>query len=355
MRLGINILTILFFTFSVAFAKVYIVKPGDNLHYIAKKYKVSVDEIIKINHLRKPYIIRPGQKIKIPVKQKKKTEQQSINNCAITYKVKAGDSLITIAKKYHVWVKDLKKLNNLKGNTIRVGQILCIKKGNKNYHQTKKTKKSPKVKVKKKIIKKIVIHTVKPGESIALIARKYNASVNEIIKINHLRKPYIIRPGQKIKIPKKIVKVVEITEEEKIKQISKSMPFGFIWPVDKGVVIAQFVNSSTLRHLGIDIKTDCNYPIKASESGKVIYAGDSIKAFGNLVIIKHRKNYNTVYGHIGKIATKDGKYVKKGDIIGYTGKLNNSDDCGLYFEIRKNAIPVDPIVLLPKKKEVQTK
>jgi murein DD-endopeptidase MepM/ murein hydrolase activator NlpD len=339
------ILTLIITVFSYAYTY-HKVRSGENLAIIAKKYGVSVDEIIRLNNLKKPYIIRPGQELKIPTKNNytKKTKAES---CSIYHKVKRGESLITIAKKYHVWVKDIKELNNLKSNTIRVGQVLCIKKSENAQNP------SYDVKIKKEIKTEIVYHTVKKGESLSLIAKKYNTSVNEIIRLNNLKKPYIIRPGQKLKIPKKVVVVQKYTEEDKLKTIEKSMPFGFIWPVDKGEVSAKFINSSTLRHLGIDIKTECNVPIKAAESGKVIYAGNSIKAYGNLIIIKHPHNYNTVYGHVGKIAVKDGQYVKKGDTIGYTGTLNNSNDCGVYFEIRKNALPVDPLVLLPKNNEVK--
>ncbi len=350
LKSGIKIFILsLLIPLTVFAAKIHVVKSGENLALIAKKYGVSVNELIKINHLKKPYIIRPGQKLKIPEKGKAKNRKRSTNNnqCLIKHKVKPGESLIIIAKKYHVWVKDIKRLNKLKSNIIRAGQILCIKKG--KIVKTK-PKKNKNIKIEKKVITKIIYHTVRPGENLSLIAQKYGSSVSQIIKMNHLKRPYIIRPGQKLKIPKKIVIVKKITNKDEIKKVQKSMPFGFIWPVENGKVIATFINSSTLRHLGIDIKTDCNMPVKASESGKVIYAGDSIKAYGNLVIIKHKHRYNTVYGHLGKIAVKDGQYVLKGDIIGYTGKLNNTDDCGVYFEIRKNAVPIDPLVLLPKNK-----
>ena len=342
------ILTLIITTFTYAYTY-HTVKSGENLALIAKKYKVSVSDIIKINNLKRPYIIRPGQKLKIP--SKKTVSEPKISSCSVYHKVKPGESLITIAKKYHVWVKDIKRLNNLTSNIIRVGQTLCIRKGKlKKYSKSTQRKKvKKKIKLKKEIITKIIYHRVKSGENLSLIAQKYNTSVSEIIRLNRLKKPYIIRPGQKLKIKKKIVRLKRITEEEKVKTVKKSMPFGFIWPVENGTVVAKFVNSTTLRHLGIDIKTDCSVPIKSSEDGKVIYAGNSIKAYGNLVIIKHPNRYNTVYGHIGRIAVKDGQYVKKGDIIGFTGKLNNGNDCGVYFEIRKNASPVDPLVLLPKK------
>jgi len=314
--------------------KYYKVKPGDTLSEIALKFGVSIKDIVKANNLKKPYIIRTGQVLRIPIKTHSK--RISLSECEIVHKVRPGDTIIEIAKKYHVWVKDLKRLNNLKGDTLRVGQLLCIKK--KRNVKRQKTKDVVKV-----VKKKIIIHRVKPGENLSIIAKKYKTSITQIIKINKLKKPYIIRPGQKLKIPKKIVKYVK---KENI--IRKKVKLSFQWPVD-GVIIKKFVNNHKVRHLGIDIATTCNAPIKASEDGKVIYVGDSIKTYGNLIILKHEKRLTTIYGHVGKILVKDGQYVKKGQIIGKTGKLNNSDTCGLYFEIRKNAEPINPLVFLEKK------
>ncbi|WP_245844770.1 LysM peptidoglycan-binding domain-containing M23 family metallopeptidase [Persephonella hydrogeniphila] len=330
---------------TTTYALTYTVKRGDNLGKIAKKYGVSVRDIIRENNLRKPYIIRPGQKLKIPVKNKAQKGQ-----CILKHKVKRGESLIKIAKKYHVWVKDLRKINNLKSDKLYVGQILCIKVG-KSRTQGKKigTKKDEKdfyIKKKKVVTKRIITYRVKKGDNLSKIAKRYNTTVSKIIKLNNLKKPYIIRPGQRLKIEKREVTYIE----EVVKR--RTVPFGFIWPVD-GKIINPFVNNAKKRHLGIDIQTECSVPIKAAEDGKVIFAGDSIKAYGNLIIIKHAKRFNTVYGHVGRIAVKEGQTVKKGETIGYTGKLNGLDKCGIYFEVRKNAIPVDPLVFLNKKNAIR--
>jgi len=339
LRSFISVLVLFFILVSTSSALTYTVKRGDNLGKIAKKYGVSVKSLIKANNLKKPYIIRPGQKLKIPVKGKKGSSYK----CTLKHKVKKGESLIKIAKKYRVWVKDLKKINNLKSDRLYVGQVLCIKREKVG---TKKStnKKSFYIKKKKVVTKRIIRYRVKKGDSLSKIAKKYNTTVSRIIKLNGLKKPYIIRPGQRLKVEKREVTYIE----EVVKR--RTVPFGFIWPVE-GKVISPFVNNAKKRHLGVDIKTECSVPIKAAEDGKVIFAGDSIKAYGNLIIIKHAKRFNTVYGHVGKIAVKEGQAVKKGEIIGFTGKLNNSDVCGVYFEIRKNAIPVDPLVFLSKKND----
>ena len=339
LRFFISALAVFFIFVSTSSALTYTVKRGDSLGKIAKKYGVSVSRLIRENNLKKPYIIRPGQKLKIPVKEKK----GSSSKCVLRHKVKKGESLIKIAKKYHVWVKDLRKLNNLKSDRLYIGQVLCIKTG-KISTEKSVNKKSFYIKKKKVVTKRIIRYRVKKGDSLSKIAKKFNTTVSRIIKLNRLKKPYIIRPGQRLKVEKREVTYIE----EVVKR--RTVPFGFIWPVE-GKVINPFINNARKRHLGIDIKTDCSIPIKAAEDGKVIFAGDSIKAYGNLIIIKHAKRFNTVYGHVGQIAVKEGQTVKKGELIGFTGKLNNHGVCGVYFEIRKNAIPVDPLVFLSKKND----
>ncbi|NPA17155.1 MAG: LysM peptidoglycan-binding domain-containing protein [Aquificae bacterium] len=345
LRYFINIsVLLLLLLYSTGFALTYTVKRGDSLDKIARKYGVSVKSLIRANNLKKPYIIRPGQKLKIPVKKGKRSSEGTY--CAVKHKVRPGDSLIKIAKKYRVWVKDLKKLNNLKSDKLYVGQVLCVKKGKKKTKTVKKKKDDSTFYIKRtKIVdRRIIYYRVRKGDNLSKIAKKYNTTVKRIIQLNKLKKPYIIRPGQRLKIEKKVITY----REEIIKK--KSVPFGFIWPVN-GKVIDPFVNNTKKRHLGVDIKTDCNSPIKAAEDGEVIFAGDSIKAYGNLIVIRHAKRFTSVYGHVGKISVKEKQKVKKGEIIGYTGKLNGSEHCGIYFEIRKNGRPVDPIVFLNKKSD----
>ncbi len=326
----------------------YKVRRGDTLSEIAEKYKVSVRDIVKANRLRKPYTIRVGQILRIPNKKYKpsvsKKKKTPLKECSITHRVKKGENIVSIAKKYHVWVKDIKKLNNLKDGYLYEGQILCIKPAYKTKKRTyrKRTKTT--------YTTKIIKHKVRKGESLSLIAKKYKTTVSKIISYNKLKKPYYIYPGQTLKIPVKVKKTITIEEKQENYNFNKKIKLGFIWPVD-GEVISKFVNSAENRHLGIDIKTECGVPIKATEDGKVIYAGDSIKAYGNLIVIRHQNRLTSVYGHVGKIYIKENQWVKKGQVIGQTGKLNNSEFCGLYFEIRKNTVPIDPLVFLKKEKK----
>jgi len=380
------IIVSLLFIFLKSFALTYTVKPGDNPEKIARKFGVSVKELLKANNIKNPKRLRAGQRIKIPVKSKRKksvskskskVKKKSIvkrsrkttkkttvkRKCRILYRVKPGDNLILIAKKFKVKVSDLKRWNNIRGNTIRSGQLLCIRpvKTTIKKKTTKRRKKSTSRRGTRYKYKKIITYyKVRRGDNLWIIAKRFRTTVSELKRLNNFKGRNVkLYAGRKIKVPKMVrVAVGEDrtegrtrTRERKSRETSRKKStkrrktgLKFIYPV-QGRIIKGFVNSETERHVGIDIKTKCGEPIKAVEDGKVIYAGDSIKTFGNLIIIRHRNRYNSVYGHVGRILVREGQRVKKGQIIGRTGTLNQSG-CGLYFEIRKNTIPINPLSVL---------
>ena len=94
---------------------IYIVKPGDSLYSIARTYGISVNDIMSLNNLNSS-LLSIGQTLKIPI-----SEEEVIN-----YTVKSGDTLYSIARKYNTTVDDIKQKNNLKSNTLSIGQTLII-------------------------------------------------------------------------------------------------------------------------------------------------------------------------------------------------------------------------------------
>ncbi|MBN8193848.1 LysM peptidoglycan-binding domain-containing protein [Bacillus sp. NTK074B] len=151
----------------------YKVKKGDTLSAIAKKYKTSISNLKKINHLTSDRIY-VGQVLKVsgsaPAPSKNDTAAPSKTT---TYKVKKGDTLSVIAKKYHTTVSSLKNLNNLKGDMIYVGQVLKIA----GATQTKDKNPAP---------AKVTTHTVRKGDTLSAIAKKYKTTVSKLKKANKL-------------------------------------------------------------------------------------------------------------------------------------------------------------------------
>jgi peptidoglycan endopeptidase LytE len=168
----------------------YTIKKGDNPAKIAKKFKVSVQDIIKVNNLR-PNNLKPGSKITIPSNKKESSNKSKLvqkqdnklgQNNLKTVKhqvdsqfhiVNKGDTLLSLSKKYSISVIELKEINNLRTTKLRIGQKLL----------TKRT--LPRT------------YTVKKGDNIHKIARMFNIDIDELKDINNLETD-LLKPGQKI-------------------------------------------------------------------------------------------------------------------------------------------------------------
>jgi len=120
----------------------------------------------------------------------------------------------------------------------------------------------------------------------------------------------------------------------------------FDWPVH-GRIVGRFgPQRDGQQNGGIDIAVAANTPIKSAGDGKVIYAGNGLKWYGNLALVRHADDYVTAYAHAKELAVKRGDQVKRGDIIGWSGQTGQADTPRLHFEIRRDSLPVDPMPLL---------
>ena len=114
------------------------------------------------------------------------------------------------------------------------------------------------------------------------------------------------------------------------------------WP-SKGNVIDRFDEG---KNKGIGISGKSGDPIQAAADGKVVYAGNSLRGYGNLLIVKHDNTYLTAYAHNKTLLVKEGDTVKKAQKIAEMGNTD-ADQVKLHFEVRKHGKPVDPMSYLP--------
>jgi murein DD-endopeptidase MepM/ murein hydrolase activator NlpD len=225
------------------------------------------------------------------------------------------------------------------------------------------------------------VHVVAPGETLTKIAHQYGKSVPEIAKANNIL-PYnkvsigdrIIIPGARISSAKPEVdqaaaqskpssnKVVASTSpaqsasmvtptaetpstDTSVKAAVEATP-GFRWPV-RGRIIAGFgPKPNGQQNDGIDVAVPENTPIKAAEDGVVAYAGNELKGYGNLVLVRHPNGYVTAYAHAKELLVKRGDQIKRGEVIAKSGQSGNVDAPQLHFEVRKGSAPVDPMQFL---------
>jgi lipoprotein NlpD len=108
------------------------------------------------------------------------------------------------------------------------------------------------------------------------------------------------------------------------------------WPA-KGKVTGEFSETNK----GIDIAGKVGEPVLAASDGKVVYAGNSLRGYGNLVIVKHDNTYLTAYAHNSKLLVKEGDSVRKGQKIAEMGDTDTTS-AKLHFELRVNGKPVNP-------------
>ena len=249
-----------------------------------------------------------------------------------TITVYEGDSLYSISKREGVSIKSIIKANKLEPPfTLFKGDRLIIAK--------------PKV------------HIVKKGHTLYDIANCYEVSISDIMKINQLKNNDKIYLGDKLLIPlydntnqtncNNITKVTITKEVNKPTEKKKNNNYSYMWPV-KGKIISKFgLLAKGLRNDGINISADIGNPVLAIESGKIVYAGNEIQAFGNLILIKHYNDKTSAYAHLDKINVKKGESVNKGQIIALVGNSGKVSIPQLHFEIRDKDGPLDPLKYLP--------
>lgn len=166
----------------------YVVKKGDTLYSIARQYNTTASEIISLNNL-KSNNLNINQQLKVPI------NSPNVNNSNI-YIVKSGDNLYSIARKFDTTVAIIKELNNLNTNSLSIGQKLLLpgndymESMNDNYQ----------------------LYIVKSGDTIYNIAQTYGISVNELQAINNLKNTSL-SVGQILKIPKSEIELIPLGAE----------------------------------------------------------------------------------------------------------------------------------------------
>jgi murein DD-endopeptidase MepM/ murein hydrolase activator NlpD len=196
-----------------------------------------------------------------------------------------------------------------------------------------------------------VYHVVERHQTLYRICKTYGVDLKEVASLNGISDPSNIQTGQRIFIPraKKVLRVeiyiddVVAEQGENAKIAYKKLDF--IWPVE-GKISDVFEGAESRRHQGIDISSPMGTPIRASNAGMVIYSNNTIKGYGNLIILRHSEEYVTVYAHNQMNLVEEGAQVEKGQIIGKVGQTGRATGPHLHFEIRRNNKAMDPMLFL---------
>lgn len=310
---------------------------------------------------------RPDSPVKHP-DPRAKYKIESMSPSFVT--VQKGDTVYALSRRHNVPTRSLIEINRLKAPFIlQKGQRIQLPPPS--------------------------IHTVQKGETIYSISRRYSVDMSLLARQNNLAQPYSIFPGQYLKLPGSIVEPQERwiasqtkapakkgastakststakkTTDKKTATTGKGGPQKktatrkssvrlpdppsrtkgkFAWPV-KGTVMTNFGAAGAGRHNdGINIKVAEGASVLAAENGVVAYAGNELKGFGNLLLVKHADGWMTAYAHNKEFLVKRGDTVKRGQPMAKAGKTGNAKEPQLHFEIRRGTKAVDPMAYLESK------
>jgi murein DD-endopeptidase MepM/ murein hydrolase activator NlpD len=312
------------------------VAPGENLETLSRRYGVPVAAIMEANSITAPAVVRPGQHLVIPRRRglaaAPAAPQTRLATTAATvpstapvgpprtalapttsvHVVAPGETLHSIARLYGKPVLALAKANNIPPDTmVKIGERIVIPDVRAASAPTPPAPVGPRAEA--------------PAAAAAAPAGP-NLATAESPHSARLATP-VAPSGQESAV--------------KTAEPAGALP-SFRWPV-RGRVIAGFgPKPNGLQNDGINLAVPEGTPVKAAEDGVVAYAGNELKGYGNLVLVRHSNGFVTAYAHASEILVKRGDTVKRGQVIAKSGQTGNVTAPQLHFEIRKGATPVDP-------------
>jgi murein DD-endopeptidase MepM/ murein hydrolase activator NlpD len=285
--------------------------------------------------------------------------------------VQQGDTLYGISRQNNVPIRAIINANNLQPPyNLPVGRPLVLPR--QPYHR------------------------VAPGETVATIARTYGVSTQDLVRTNGIEQPYLIYVGQPLLLPvtttapgtavaaappsgaatgsgntaqpgagntsqaqprasQAPASADALTYEGPPDTVASlpppsapaeapitAPPGAFIWPVQGHVLSGFGAKPGGLVNDGINIAAAIGTPVRASQEGTVAYAGNELRGYGNLLLVRHDNGWMTAYAHNSELLVGRGDRVKRGQIIARVGASGSVTEPQLHFELRQGTRTVDP-------------
>ena len=313
-----------------------VVEKGDTVNIIAEHLQTPAREIIKLNRLKKPYDLELGTKLKIPTEK--------------VYIVQAGDTLYSISRRFSVKPTVLGDVNDLDvGAHLHPGQKIALPIDHKDNGPIR------------------TLIASREEEPPTRVARRPSAEIptdgsesrpSPPTRYSYARPPASSAvPPTRYSLPPTVngAPQVDAAPPPSEAQITAAGRGRFAWPV-RGELLSGFgPKPGGQRNDGMDIAGPAGQPVMAAAAGEVVYAGNQVPGFGNLVLIKHEGGWVTAYAHLARTEVKIKDHVSQGDEIGQVGTSGGVEQPQLHFEIRyapsprDKARPIDPtLVLTPR-------
>lgn len=330
-------------------------REGETLYNLSKRYGVPVKEIMKASDIKNASQVQAGQRVTIPAYVYSRNVPISAPDNNINTRNARASTGSLIAPDAGKAPLPSKKPDAIASNRPVSGPRQAAAAGS---------------------------YTVQPGDTLSRIARENGTTVTALIETNQLSGS-VVRVGQKLAMPsgasriaadaagsavdktvtgatdrssnarasgpKPYVKPGAASEKStKMASTDTSAPSrtgigDFRWPA-RGRVISNFKDkTATGRNDGIDISVPVGTAVKAVENGVVVYSGDELEGYGNLILIRHTDGWVSAYANNKNLEVKRGDEVRRGEIIARSGRTGDATVPKLHFELRKDSTPVDPL------------
>jgi murein DD-endopeptidase MepM/ murein hydrolase activator NlpD len=217
-------------------------------------------------------------------------------------------------------------------------------------------------------------YVVSPGETLEQIAARAGVPPEDLLEINGLSRASDVRPGRIIYVLSGRGPVSPPPDSSQIAAGSPPEPASlrpspsaprdlpppslasvavmpgstrFRWPLDRAAIGSPFGTRAGRQHEGIDLPAALGTPVYAAADGQVVYAGNGIRGYGNLIVLQHEGDLLTVYAHNSALLVAQGDKVMAGQRIALVGQSGHATGPHLHFEVRSGQIPQDPVSYLP--------
>jgi murein DD-endopeptidase MepM/ murein hydrolase activator NlpD len=284
----------------------YVVQKGDHLDAVARDLETTRAVLLDANHIKNANDLRPGQHLKVPIEK--------------AYVAAPGDTVSAVARRFDISAADLADLNGIsESHRVRAGEQLALPA---SFHD-----RGP----------------------VALPPRTYARYTPPAAAYGRYAPPAGIRPPESY--PSVATAAPPTRTDSQVMAAGKGR---FVWPVRGEILSAFGVQDVDRRNDGVDIRSPMGTAVHAAAAGEVVYAGDQVPGFGNLVLVKHADGWVTAYAHLAHVDVKMRESVAQDQQIGEVGQTGGVTEPQLHFEVRyaatpiEKARPINPLLVLPE-------
>lgn len=329
-----------------------VVQQGDTLYGLSRRYGIPVADIKSANGLTNN-LIKPGQRlvlredrmpetrarIRTPLNPRPDTHRRRAVTAPLpssdeeyeTYTIRPGDSLYNISRRSGVRVATLKDLNNITDvRALRPGTVLRLRP--RQTEDVRPPRLEPRAMPPANAPKlRYGAPGLQPAPSTSQVPRILNPASNRRVRSVDIPVTETRSPAARAEKP--------VAEPPPLTVAAGK----FRWPVRGRIIHGFGKRPDGTKNDGVDIAVPIGTEVHAAETGVVAYAGDELKQYGNLVLIRHENGWVSAYAHNDKILVKRGDTVHRGQVIANAGKTGEVSQPVVHFELRKGAKPINPL------------